>query len=442
MTTPDATSLLSFATAGSVDDGKSTLVGRLLCDTRSVHTDQLADIERASRDRDGTEPDLALFSDGLRAEREQGITIDVAYRYFSTPRRRFVLADTPGHVQYTRNMVTGVSHADLVVILADARNGVVEQTLRHVAISALLRVPQLVLAVNKMDLVDWDERTFSGIVRNFTEHAASLGAREVTAIPISALTGDNVVSPSSRMAWDRGPSLLSHLQTTPARPDLSKGPTRFPVQYVLRSGTTTCPQRGYAGRIASGRFRVGEAVTVLPSGQCTTIDAIDVLGKPVDIARAPLSVTLRLAGQLDVPRGDLIVSGHDVPSTTREVRATVCHLHDHPLRPGDRLLLKHGSRTVRALVTEIIDRLDTATLEQHSGSGELRANDIGTVLLRTSEPLALDVYAHSPHTGSFALIEPVRGDTYSAGLCWRQLKISAQRSRGSSGLGNRLSASP
>lgn len=412
---PDTTSLLSFATAGSVDDGKSTLVGRLLCDTDSVPADQLDAVVRTSRERGGAGPDLALLSDGLRAEREQGITIDVAHRYFSTPRRRFVLADTPGHVQYTRNMVTAASNADLVVVLVDARNGIVDQTLRHVAITALLRVPRLVLAVNKMDLVDWAEPVFTAISRNFTEHADALGLREVTAIPISALSGDNVVAPSDRMDWYRGPSLLSHLQTAPARQGLSQGPARLPVQYVIRPRTATGEGRGYAGRIASGLFRAGDAVTVLPSGHRTTIDSIDLLGSPVDSAWAPQSVTLRLADELDVSRGDLIAPSGDAPAPTQDVRATVCHLHDHPLRPGDRLLLKHTTRTVPALVTHIAARLDVTTLEQRDDPGELRINEMGTVLLRTAGPLALDTYAVSRHTGSFLLIDPVSGSTCSAG---------------------------
>ncbi|HZG04351.1 MAG TPA: GTP-binding protein [Streptomyces sp.] len=412
-----AASLLRFATAGSVDDGKSTLVGRLLHDSKSVLADQLEAVEHASRSRGADGPDLALLTDGLRAEREQGITIDVAYRYFATPRRRFILADTPGHVQYTRNMVTGASTAELAIILVDARNGVVEQTRRHAAVAALLRVPHVVLAVNKMDLVGYAEPVFSAIAGEFTDYAASLGVPEITAIPISALAGDNVVTPSAVMDWYSGPTVLEHLETVPVTHDPEREPARFPVQYVIRPQTAEHPDyRGYAGQLVSGVLRVGQSVTVLPSGRTSVIEAIDALGQSVEAAWAPQSVTLRLADDLDVSRGDLIVPREGAPATTQDVTATVCHLHDTPLRVGQRVLLKHTTRTVKAIVKEIPSRLALDDLSLHPEPGELAANDIGRVRVRTAEPLPVDPYALSRRTGSFLLIDPADGATLTAGM--------------------------
>ncbi|WP_406384756.1 sulfate adenylyltransferase subunit 1 [Streptomyces sp. NBC_01618] len=422
------TTLLRFATAGSVDDGKSTLVGRLLHDSKSVLTDQLEAVEHASRSRGQEAPDLALLTDGLRAEREQGITIDVAYRYFATPRRRFILADTPGHVQYTRNMVTGASIAELAVVLVDARNGVVEQTRRHAAVTALLRVPHVVLAVNKMDLVDYAEPVFATIAEEFTAYAASLGVpgwgsggdpqeNWCTAIPISALAGDNVVEPSANMDWYGGPTVLEHLETVPVSHDLTACHARFPVQYVIRPQTAEHPDyRGYAGQIAAGAFRVGESVTVLPSGRTSTVTAIDALGESVDIAWAPQSVTIRLADDIDISRGDLIAPADDAPAVTQDVEATVCHLADQPLTVGQRVLLKHTTRTVKAIVKDIPSRLTLDDLSQHPAPGRLVANDIGRVVVRTAEPLALDAYADSRRTGSFLLIDPADGTTLTAGM--------------------------
>ncbi|MFJ3951927.1 sulfate adenylyltransferase subunit 1 [Streptomyces libani] len=412
-----ATSLLRFATAGSVDDGKSTLVGRLLHDSKSVLADQLEAVEHASRNRGQEAPDLALLTDGLRAEREQGITIDVAYRYFATPRRRFILADTPGHVQYTRNMVTGASTAELAVVLVDARNGVVEQTRRHAAVAALLRVPHVVLAVNKMDLVDYAEPVFAAIAEEFTTYAASLGVPEITAIPISALAGDNVVTPSATMDWYGGPTVLEHLETVAVVADPSDDPGRFPVQYVIRPQTAEHPDyRGYAGQIASGVLRVGDAVTVLPSGRTSTIEAIDALGQAVDVAWAPQSVTVRLSDDLDISRGDLIAPTAGAPGVSQDVEATVCHVADRPLTVGQRVLLKHTTRTVKAIVKDIPSRLTLDDLSQHPAPGELVANDIGRIVLRTAEPLALDAYAGSRRTGSFLLIDPADGTTLTAGM--------------------------
>ncbi|MGW2779675.1 sulfate adenylyltransferase subunit 1 [Streptomyces populi] len=412
-----ATTLLRFATAGSVDDGKSTLVGRLLHDSKSILTDQLEAVEHASRNRGQDTPDLALLTDGLRAEREQGITIDVAYRYFATARRRFILADTPGHVQYTRNMVTGASTADLAVVLVDARNGVIEQTRRHAAVAALLRVPHVVLAVNKMDLVGYEESVFAAIAEEFTAYASELGVPEITAIPISALAGDNVVEPSANMDWYGGPTVLEHLETVPVSHDLAHCHARLPVQYVIRPQTAEHPDyRGYAGQIAAGSLRVGQQITVLPSGRTSTVSGIDLLGEPVDIAWTPQSVTVLLKDDIDISRGDLIVPSKDAPATTQDVEATVCHVADEALTVGHRVLLKHGTRTVKAIVKDIPSRLTLDDLSLHPHPGRLVANDIGRVKIRTAEPLPVDSYADSRRTGAFILIDPADGTTLTAGM--------------------------
>ncbi|QIJ64532.1 GTP-binding protein [Streptomyces sp. JB150] len=411
-------SLLRLATAGSVDDGKSTLVGRLLHDTKQVFADQLDAVERVSRERGLDSADLALLTDGLRAEREQGITIDVAYRYFATPRRRFILADTPGHVQYTRNMVTGASTAQVAVVLVDARHGVVEQTRRHAAVAALLKVPHVVLAVNKMDLVGYAEDRFARIADEFTRYARALGVTAVTAIPVSALRGDNIVDPSGRMDWHTGPTLLEHLETVDADRDASAAPARMPVQYVLRPQTDGFRDyRGYAGQITSGVFRPGDDVLVLPSGKRTTIAGIDRLGElDVDAARAGASVTLRLADDVDVARGDLIAAAGQAPRLTQDVSATVCHVADRPLRAGDRVLLRHGTAVVKAQVRSLDSVLDLETLRRLPGPGALRANDIGRVTLRTASPLPLDDYADHRRTGSFLLVDEADGATLTAGM--------------------------
>ncbi|MEU5095358.1 GTP-binding protein [Streptomyces sp. NPDC020996] len=399
MDTP-AIDTLRFATAGSVDDGKSTLVGRLLHDSKSVLTDQLEAVQRASASRGQEGPDLALLTDGLRAEREQGITIDVAHRYFATPRRRFILADTPGHVQYTRNMVTGASTADLAIILVDARHGVVGQTRRHAAVAGLLRVPHVVLAVNKMDLVGYEEREFERIVEEFAGDAAESGLPGFTPIPVSALAGDNVVARSAHMDWYRGPALLEFLETVPVGAGAAGGPARFPVQYVIRHGE----ERYYAGQLVSGALRVGDRVTVHPSGATSEITGIDVLGTAAPAACAPQSVSVRLADQRDVSRGDMITAGVDVPVLTQRVRAAVCHLADRPLRVGDRVLVRHTTRTVKAVVEDL------------AGAPELSVNDLGRISLRTAEPLALDDYADCRRTGAFVLIDPADGATLTAGM--------------------------
>ena len=401
--------LMRLATAGSVDDGKSTLIGRLLHDAKAILSDQLDDLHG----RDGA-LDLSRLTDGLRAEREQGITIDVAYRYFATAKRSFILADTPGHVQYTRNMVTGASTADLAIVLVDARNGVVEQTKRHAFIAALLGIPHVVLAVNKMDLVDYDEQVFDRIVTDFSAFARRLDVRDVAFIPMSALEGDNVVDRSEAMGWYAGLPLLEHLETVQIAADRNLDELRFPVQYVIRDHATD--YRGYAGRIASGVVRPGDEVLVLPGGQTTTVEAIDTLDGPLDEAVPPLSVTLRLADDLDISRGDLICGPDDRPSLERELTADVCWMADAPLRPRGRYLIKHAAHTVAAMVDELVDRVDVHTLDREDAPPELALNDIGRVRLRTARPVAFDAYARNRATGSFIVIDEATNETVGAGM--------------------------
>jgi sulfate adenylyltransferase subunit 1 len=402
--------LLRLATAGSVDDGKSTLVGRLLHDTSAVMPDQLEAVRRASLDRGLAEADLALLTDGLRAEREQGITIDVAYRYFATARRRFILADTPGHVQYTRNMVTGASTAELAVILVDARHGFVEQTGRHTVVSALLRVPHVALAVNKMDLVGYDERCFATIAAEFSDYAGKLGVPDIVAIPMSALRGDNVVTPSSRMPWYAGPTLLEHLETVPTAGEPEA--TRLPVQYVIRATDF----RGYAGQLASGMLRVGDPVAVSPAGHRTWITGIEIGGTPVDEAFAPQSVLVRLADAVDVARGDLITPVATMPEPTDRLTVVGCQLASRPLRVGDRVLVRHTTRTVRAFVEAVEERLDVHDLTVDNPMDTLYTNEIALVTVRTAEPLAADTYEFNRHCGAVLLIDEASGDTLTAGM--------------------------
>ncbi|ADJ48386.1 sulfate adenylyltransferase subunit 1 [Amycolatopsis mediterranei S699] len=412
-------SLLRLATAGSVDDGKSTLVGRLLYDTKSVLADQLDAVTRASVDKGLSTPDLSLLVDGLRSEREQGITIDVAYRYFATPKRSFVLADTPGHVQYTRNTVTGASTAQLAVLLVDARKGVIEQTRRHAAVLALLGVPQLVLAVNKIDLVGYDEATFTVIAEEFAAHALSLGypRGSVLAIPVSALEGDNVASRSERTPWYTGPSLLEHLEDVPVAPDPHDSALRFPVQYVIRPRTPEYPDyRGYAGQIAAGTVRPGDEIVVLPQGIRSRVERIDTADGPLEEAGAGTSVTLLLTDDIDISRGDLIAAADAPPRVTDEITGTLCWLSSKPLKPGARVLVKHGTRTVQALVDELHARFDEQALSSVAAPASLELNDIGLVTLRLAEELGVDDYGVSPRTGAFLVIDPKDGDTLAAGL--------------------------
>lgn len=429
--------LLRFATAGSVDDGKSTLVGRLLYDTKSVLADQIEAVQRASVDKGLSTPDLSLLVDGLRAEREQGITIDVAYRYFGTPTREFVLADTPGHVQYTRNTVTGASTAELAVLLVDARNGIVEQTRRHATVLAMLRVPRLVLAINKIDLVGYDEETLRAIEKEFTGLAKSLGFADeaVQTIPVSALVGDNVVERSEHTPWYDGPTLLGHLESVPVvGPEVAK-PFRMPVQYVIRprSGDARSADaarwgelhdyRGYAGQIASGTVKPGDAVVVLPEGRETTVTHVDTADGPLDEGTAGRSVTVRLADDIDISRGDMLVAADAQPSVTSEIDATLCWLGDKPLRPNARLLLKHGTRTTQVMVGAPESRIDTDTLTEVDAD-TLSLNDIGRVTVRTADPLPVDEYADIRATGSFLLIDPPTGNTLAAGLVGTPLALS------------------
>ncbi|HEY3896677.1 MAG TPA: GTP-binding protein [Pseudonocardiaceae bacterium] len=410
--------LLRFATAGSVDDGKSTLVGRLLYDTKSVLADQIEAVRRASVDKGLATPDLSLLVDGLRAEREQGITIDVAYRYFGTPKREFVLADTPGHVQYTRNTVTGASTAGLAVLLVDARYGVVAQTRRHAAVIALLRVPRLVLAVNKIDLVDYDEAVFTAIAKDFHGLTAALGypQERVVSIPVSALIGDNVVERSANTPWYPGPTLLEHLESVPVSGPERDAPLRIPVQYVIRPRTTGYPDyRGYAGQVAAGTVRPGQPVLVLPEGLRSTVTSVETADGELAEAGAGRSITVRLADDLDVARGSMIVDADDPPAVTDRLETTVCWLSEQPLRPGARLLLKHGTRVTPAIVGALHYRLDTDTLTR-SVPEQLEINEIGGVSVRTADPLPVDDYADSRATGSFLLIDPPTGDTLAAGL--------------------------
>jgi sulfate adenylyltransferase subunit 1 len=424
--------LLRFATAGSVDDGKSTLVGRLLYDTKSVLADTLEAVHRVSADRGLATPDLSLLVDGLRAEREQGITIDVAYRYFATPDRSFILADTPGHVQYTRNTVTGASTAQLGVLLVDARKGILEQTRRHAAVLALLGVPQLVVAVNKIDLVDYDEATFNRIAKEFTAHATALGypADAVVEIPVSALVGDNVVRRSARTPWFTGPTLLEHLEAVPVEPDSRGVPFRFPVQYVIRPRTPEYPDyRGYAGQIAAGTVRVGDKIRVLPAGLRSIVTGIDTADGPLGEAVAGQSVTLLLADDLDVSRGDLVAADAHPPTVTDKFDATICWLSDKELTPGMRVLLKHGTRTVQAIVTELRNRFDEQVLSTVDKPEVLRLNEIGQVAVRTAKPIPLDDYTTSRRTGGFLIIDAGDGNTLAAGLAGAPLPGITPESR-------------
>jgi sulfate adenylyltransferase subunit 1 len=411
--------LLRLATAGSVDDGKSTLVGRLLFDTKSVLADQIDAVTRASVDRGLATPDLSLLVDGLRAEREQGITIDVAYRYFATPRRSFVLADTPGHVQYTRNTVSGASTAQLVILLVDARKGVISQTRRHAAVMALLGVPKLVLAVNKIDLVEDPAAVFTSICDEFNSLTASLGwsADDVQEIPVSALHGDNVATRSERTPYYNGPSLMEHLESVPVDAEPHRVGLRFPVQYVIRPRTPEHPDyRGYAGQIAAGSVKPGDEVVVLPSGVRTTVASIDTADGELPHAEAGRSVTLLLADDVDVSRGDVIASPADAPEPLDDFEATVCWLAEKPLRPGARLLLKHGTRTTQAIVGSILERFNEQELTADPSPATLELNEIGRIHVRVAEPIVADNYAVNRHTGSFLLIDPSGGNTLAAGL--------------------------
>jgi bifunctional enzyme CysN/CysC len=415
------TDILRFATAGSVDDGKSTLIGRLLYDSKAIFEDQLAAVERTSRARGEEYTNLALLTDGLRAEREQGITIDVAYRYFATPRRKFIIADTPGHIQYTRNMVTGASTADLAIVLVDARNGLTEQSRRHAFLATLLRVPHLVLAVNKMDLVGYDPEVYERIAEEFSSFAAKLEVADLTFIPISALHGDNVVQRSANMGWYDGPSLLHHLEHVHIASDRNLIDVRFPVQYVIRPHQATDPQlhdyRGYAGQVAGGVIKPGDEVMHLPSGFTTTVKRIDTARGPVTEAFPPMSVTLVLADDIDISRGDMICRPHNQPSVTQDVDAMVCWMSEaRRLSARDRLIVKHTTRTAKAIVRDLHYRLDVNTLHRHEGVSDLSLNEIGRVTLRLTHPLFCDPYTRNRQTGGLILVDEATGATVGAGM--------------------------
>jgi bifunctional enzyme CysN/CysC len=413
--------LLRLATAGSVDDGKSTLIGRLLYDSKAIFEDQLEAVERTSRERGDEYTNLALLTDGLRAEREQGITIDVAYRYFATPKRKFIIADTPGHIQYTRNMVTGASTADLALILIDARKGVLEQSRRHSFLSSLLGIPHLVLCVNKMDLVDWSEERFEEIKADFRDFAMKLDVHDLTFIPVSALHGDNVVNRSASMPWYEGTSLLHHLEEVHIASDRNFIDARFPVQYVIRPQNQTDHElhdyRGYAGTVAGGVFKPGDEVVVLPSGFTSRISSIDSYNGSVDEAFNPMSVTITLEDDIDVSRGDLICRPQNRPQVTQEIDAMVCWLTEQTaLRAGTKLTIKHTTRTVKALVKELQYRLDVNTLHRDESADALALNEIGRIHLRTQQPLFCDEYRRNRTTGSFILIDDATKNTVAAGM--------------------------
>jgi len=409
--------MLRFATAGSVDDGKSTLIGRLLYDSKAIFSDQLEAVEKASAAKGDDYVNLALLTDGLRAEREQGITIDVAYRYFATPRRKFVIADTPGHVQYTRNMVTGASTADLAIVLVDARKGLVEQSRRHAFIATLLRVPHVVLAVNKMDLVDFSADVFDEIADEFTRFATKLEVNDLTVIPISALHGDNIVARSPNMPWYEGSSLLHHLEHVHVSSDRNLVDVRFPVQYVIRPQSVDHPDyRGYAGTVASGVLKPGDEVMVLPSGLTSRIAAIETIDGPVAEAFPPMAVTVRLADELDISRGDMICRPLNAPEPQKSVEAMVCWMDPDPLRVGRKLAIKHTTRSARAMVKTLHYRLDVNTLHRDLDADALALNEIGRISLRVTQPLFADPYRRNRATGGFILIDEATNVTVGAGM--------------------------
>lgn len=406
--------ILRFITLGSVDDGKSTLIGRLLYDSKSILIDQLKAIESQSRNHEG-EINLALLTDGLRAEREQGITIDVAYKYFSTPKRKFIIADAPGHIQYTRNMVTGASNADLAIILIDARNGVVEQTRRHSLIASLLGIPHIVVAVNKMDLVGYSQARFNAIVNEYASVAARLGLQDVTYFPISALDGDNLVEKSSRLPWYKGESLLQWLENIEVQKDINLHTSRLYVQYVIRPQTSALHDyRGYAGKIMAGKYRVGDEVTILPAGLKSRIKSIEIGGVEMTEAQAPQSVVLHLEDDIDTSRGDLIVNSHQVPRLGQELDVMLCWMDTKPLLPGNRYLLQINSRVVRSAVKTIEYKLDVNTLEKQWAPDQVILNDVIKAQIKTASPVAYDAYSDLRNCGSAILIDETSNLTVAA----------------------------
>lgn len=409
--------LLRFITAGSVDDGKSTLIGRLLYDSKNILIDQLEALERSTRNKANGEVDLALLTDGLRAEREQGITIDVAYRYFTTPKRKFIIADAPGHVQYTRNMITGASNASLIIILIDARLGVVEQTRRHSIIASLLQIPHVVVAVNKMDLVGYSQDVFNNILIDYAEVAKQLGLGQVTYIPISALNGDNIVEKSEAITWFEGKPLLEFLEEVEAESDINLSNPRFQVQYVIRPQTEALHDyRGYAGKVISGVYKKGDTVKVLPQNIETTIAAVEQAGLEVEEIFAPQSGVIRLADDIDISRGDSIVKADDLPLVSNELEVLLCWLDEKPLVPGNKYLLQHNSRLVKAMVRQVEYKLDVNTLQQQPVEGPVKLNEVVKAVIKTASPLVYDPYTTLSATGSAILIDETSNSTVAAVL--------------------------
>jgi len=409
--------LLRFSTAGSVDDGKSTLIGRMLYDTKSIFQDTLDSIERTSNQRGDDYLDLALVTDGLKAEREQGITIDVAYRYFATPKRKFILADTPGHIQYTRNMVTGASTVNLAIILVDARNGVIEQTRRHTFIANLLQIKHLVVCINKMDLVDYSEERYHEVVEQYQQFTSKLQVPDIRYIPISALKGDNVVNKSENMDWYQGPTLLYTLENVQIADDHNHVDARFPVQYVIRpQSEENRDYRGYAGKVAGGVFKPGDEIMVLPSGFTSKIKRIDTFDGPVDEAFAPMSVTMLLEDEIDISRGDMIVKQGNQGKMGQDIEMMVCWMNEKPLQPRGKYKLRHTSRDARCIVKDVEYKVDINTLHRFEDDKHIGLNDIGRIKLRTTVPLIHDAYTRNRSTGSVILIDEFTNETLAAGM--------------------------
>ncbi|MBT8254150.1 MAG: sulfate adenylyltransferase [Flavobacteriaceae bacterium] len=413
----DNNQLLRFTTAGSVDDGKSTLIGRLLYDSKSIFEDQLLAVENTSKKKGHNGVDLALFTDGLRDEREQGITIDVAYRYFTTPKRKFIIADTPGHIQYTRNMVTGASTANAAIILVDSRAGVIEQTRRHAFIASLLQIPHIIVCINKMDLVDFSQDAYLNVIEQFEEFSSKLLVRDIRFIPISALEGDNVVNRSVKMDWYKGAPLLDTLETMHISSDINKIDGRFPVQTVLRpQNDSHRDYRGYAGRIASGIFRVGDEVTAMPSGFTSRIKSIDTFDESLSEAYAPMSISMTLKDNIDVGRGDMIVRSNNKPEATQDLEMMMCWLNDKPAKPRGKYIIRHTSNEQTAMIKQVIYKFNINTFQRDTEDKELRMNDICKVRLRTTQPLMIDSYRDNRATGSVVLIDQDTNETVAAGM--------------------------
>lgn len=413
----DKNQLLRFSTAGSVDDGKSTLIGRLLYDSKSIFEDQLASVENTSRRKGHETVDLAMFTDGLREEREQGITIDVAYRYFTTPKRKFIIADTPGHIQYTRNMVTGASTANASIILIDARHGVIEQTKRHSYIASLLQIPHLIVCVNKMDLVDYSEEVYNNILEDYENVSSKLAIKDIQFIPISALKGDNVVNRSENMPWYQGAPLLHTLENLYIGSDTNKIDARFPVQTVIRPQREGyIDYRGYAGRIASGTFRKGDEVTVLPSGFTSKIKSIDTFDGSLEEAFSPMSVSIQLEDDIDISRGDMIVRSNNQPEPSQEFDVMMCWLNNKGPQPRAKYTIMHANNEQKALIKDVIYKIDINTLERSSEDKEFKMNDIGRVTIRTTKPLMIDPYRENRVTGSVILVDDATHETVAAGM--------------------------